>query len=111
MVRRLFIGAAMAGVLTLGIPTAMAFAQTDKAKQEAKQAGKDVKKAGKAAGQAAGQAAKHVDKAAKHTAKAVTRRVKGTTVTATCNDGTTFKGTSRRGACAGHRGVKSWGKA
>lgn len=107
MVRRLFLGAAMAGVLTLGIPTGIGFAQTDKAKQEAKQAGKDVKQAGKAAG----HAAKHVGKAAKHTAKAVTHRVTGTRVTATCNDGTTFTGTSRRGACAGHRGVKRWGKA
>lgn len=29
-------------------------------------------------------------------------------VTATCNDGTTFTGTSRSGACKGHQGVKAW---
>jgi len=29
-------------------------------------------------------------------------------VSATCNDGTTFTGTSRRGACHGHGGVQSW---
>src|SRR4051812_18820735 len=30
-------------------------------------------------------------------------------VTATCNDGTTWPGTSRRGACSGHRGVQAFG--
>ena len=30
------------------------------------------------------------------------------TVTATCKDGTTFSGTSKRGACSGHKGVKSF---
>lgn len=29
-------------------------------------------------------------------------------VTATCKDGTSFAGTSRRGACRGHGGVQSW---
>jgi hypothetical protein len=33
------------------------------------------------------------------------------TVTATCKDGTQFTGTSRSGACAGHKGVASWGAA
>jgi hypothetical protein len=33
------------------------------------------------------------------------------TVTATCKDGTSFSGTSRRGACAGHGGVQSYGTA
>jgi hypothetical protein len=32
-------------------------------------------------------------------------------VTATCKDGTTFSGATRSGACRGHGGVKSWGKA
>lgn len=32
-------------------------------------------------------------------------------VTATCKDGTDFSGTSRSGACKGHRGVASWGTA
>jgi hypothetical protein len=30
-------------------------------------------------------------------------------VTAICKDNTTFSGTSKRGACSGHHGVKSWG--
>ena len=30
-------------------------------------------------------------------------------VTATCNDGTTWSGRSRRGACSGHRGVQAFG--
>ena len=29
-------------------------------------------------------------------------------VTATCKDGTTFSGASKRGACSGHKGVKFW---
>ena len=29
-------------------------------------------------------------------------------VTATCNDGTTFSGVSKKGACSGHKGVKAW---
>ena len=32
-------------------------------------------------------------------------------VTATCNDGTTWSGTSRRGACSGHHGVQAFGTA
>ena len=31
-----------------------------------------------------------------------------TSVTATCKDGTDFSGTSRSGACRGHKGVASW---
>src|ERR1700733_449239 len=31
------------------------------------------------------------------------------TVTATCKDGTTFSGTTRKGACHGHKGVATWG--
>ena len=30
-------------------------------------------------------------------------------VTATCNDGTSFSGATRSGACRGHKGVQSWG--
>lgn len=33
------------------------------------------------------------------------------TVTASCKDGTSFSGTSRKGACAGHGGVQTWGTA
>lgn len=32
-----------------------------------------------------------------------------TMVTATCKDGTTFTGATRKGACSGHKGVKDWG--
>jgi hypothetical protein len=32
-------------------------------------------------------------------------------VTATCKDGTSFTGTSKKGACSGHKGVKTWGAA
>jgi len=32
------------------------------------------------------------------------------TVTATCKDGTTYTGKTKKGACAGHGGVKSWEK-
>lgn len=34
-----------------------------------------------------------------------------TSVTATCNDGTTFTGTTKQGACSGHKGVKDWAVA
>jgi hypothetical protein len=33
------------------------------------------------------------------------------TVTATCKDGTDYSGTTRSGACKGHKGVASWGTA
>ena len=32
-------------------------------------------------------------------------------VTAVCKDGTSFTGTSKKGACSGHKGVKEWGAA
>ncbi len=32
-------------------------------------------------------------------------------VTATCKDGTSFSGASKKGACSGHKGVKTWGDA
>jgi hypothetical protein len=35
--------------------------------------------------------------------------VQAATVTATCKDGTSFSGASRKGACQGHQGVQSWG--
>lgn len=34
-----------------------------------------------------------------------------TSVTAVCKDGTSFTGTSKKGACSGHKGVKEWGTA
>ena len=32
-------------------------------------------------------------------------------VAATCNDGTTYSGASKKGACSGHKGVKEWDAA
>jgi len=32
-------------------------------------------------------------------------------ITATCKDGTSWSGTTRRGACSGHRGVQTFGAA
>jgi len=78
------------------------------AKQDAKAAGQETKDAGKATAGAAKDAGKATAKATKRTARKVKHRVKGTTVTATCNDGTTYSGKSRKGACSGHRGVKAW---
>ena len=34
-----------------------------------------------------------------------------TSVKATCNDGTSFTGTTKQGACSGHKGVKVWSDA
>jgi hypothetical protein len=44
---------------------------------------------------------------AKPAPKAATANA-GETMSATCKDGTTFSGTTRRGACSGHGGVKDW---
>ena len=100
-----FISACMiAGLCAFASP---AMAQST-AKQDAKAAGQETKDAGKAAGDAAKDAGKATAKATKKTAKSVKHRVKGTTVTANCNDGTTYSGKSRRGACSGHGGVKAW---
>jgi len=32
-------------------------------------------------------------------------------ITATCKDGTSFSGDTKKGACSGHKGVKEWGDA
>jgi hypothetical protein len=61
-----------------------AVAQTTTTKQEAKKSGQ-------------------ATKAAPKTATA--------TVTATCKDGTTYSGKTKKGACSKHGGVKSWDKA
>ena len=100
-----FISACMiAGLCAFATPT---MAQST-AKQDAKAAGQETKDAGKATAGAAKDAGKATAKATKRTARKVKHRVKGTTVTATCNDGTTYSGKSRKGACSGHRGVKAW---
>jgi hypothetical protein len=105
MVRRFISVAVLAGFCAFSMP-AVGFAQTTEAKDDLKKAGNDVKKAGKATG----EAAKDVGKATKKGAKAAKRKVTGKTVAATCNDGTTYTGKTRTGACADHGGVKTWGK-
>jgi len=46
----------------------------------------------------------------KEGAKKVGNTVTGTTYKATCNDGTSYSGKTKDGACKDHGGVKSWGK-
>lgn len=115
MLKRVLVAAAIAGVCALGVP---ASAQTDEAKQDgkaaaqaAKDAGKAVGEAGKEVGKDAGEAGKDAGKTAKAGATTVKHRATGTRVTATCNDGTTYTGKTRKGACSAHGGVKTWGKA
>jgi hypothetical protein len=45
------------------------------------------------------------------TTKSATQAQSTGTVAATCNDGTSFTGAKRSGACRGHGGVQSWGAA
>jgi hypothetical protein len=100
-----FISACMiAGLCAFANP---AFAQTT-AKQDTKRAGEQVKDAGKDAGAAAKDAGKATAKATKKAAKSTKRHVKGTPYTASCKDGTTYSGKTRKDACAGHGGVKAW---
>jgi hypothetical protein len=42
---------------------------------------------------------------------AVTQGDTSASVTATCKDGTSFSGASKKGACSGHKGVKTWGSS
>ncbi|MDI1297850.1 hypothetical protein [Methylotenera sp.] len=41
-------------------------------------------------------------------AHAETPAATATSVSALCNDGTSFTGTTKQGACSGHKGVKAW---
>jgi hypothetical protein len=41
-------------------------------------------------------------------AHAETPAATAASVTALCNDGTSFTGTTKKGACSGHKGVKDW---
>ena len=75
------------------------------------------KTAAKATADGTTTAAKATAGAAKDTAKATDSGVKkaghavaGTTYKATCNDGTTYSGATKDGACAKNGGVKSWDK-
>jgi hypothetical protein len=60
-------------------------------------AGKTAKKARHGAGEAAGDVSKTAQKV-----------VHPTQYTASCNDGTTYKGRSKKNACKNHGGVSSW---
>ncbi|MBS0316728.1 MAG: hypothetical protein JSR49_06345 [Proteobacteria bacterium] len=42
------------------------------------------------------------------TAPAAGQAAPAATVTATCKDGTEYSGATRKGACKGHKGVKTW---
>src|SRR5438128_5003552 len=107
MLRELLVSSVIAGVLSLGIPTAATFAQqTTGASQDAKKAGKEAKKAGKEAGEATKDAAKatakgtrHAARATakgtKHVAKTVKRKLTPDTTTARCKDGTTQRGKTK----------------
>lgn len=44
-------------------------------------------------------------------AHAETPAAAAASVTASCNDGTSFTGTTKKGACSGHKGVKDWTSA
>lgn len=46
-----------------------------------------------------------------NTAFADTSVATAANVTASCNDGTSFTGTTKQGACSGHKGVKEWADA
>ena len=46
----------------------------------------------------------------KEGAKKVGNTVTGTTYKATCNDGTSYSGKTKDGACKDHGGLKSWDK-
>jgi hypothetical protein len=48
-------------------------------------------------------------KAAAKPAPAAAPMAAATPVSATCKDGSSYSGTSKRGACSGHGGVKTWG--
>jgi hypothetical protein len=87
-----------------------AYAQST-AKQDAKKAGQATKAAAKDTGEAAKDAGKATGKATVGAAKATKNAVAGNTVTATCKDGSTYTGKSKKGACSKHGGVKTWDKA
>jgi Protein of unknown function (DUF3761) len=61
-----------------------------------------------ALGQSAKAAKSAADTARKPAATASRPPAATAVVSATCNDGTLFSGTSRQGACSNHGGVKDW---
>ena len=99
-----------AGVLTIAltastIPTLAA--QGGDAKKTAQKAGQEAKGATKQAG----QAAKDAGKATKQAAESVLPNDAPKDATGQCTDGTYTTAASRRGACSGHGGVKTFATA
>ena len=84
------------------------FAQDSGAKDETKKAGQAAKEAGKDTADAAKHVGKATAKGTKKAGNAVKNAIVGDDVKATCNDGTTYTGRSREGACEKHGGVKVW---
>ncbi len=116
MVRKLFIGTAIASVLAFGMPTGM-FGQ-ESAKEHlkkagkatgeaAKETGKATKRVAKKTGQITKDAAKETGEGTKKAAKKLKHKMTPDTTSARCNDGTVQKGKTRTTACANHGGVKS----
>jgi hypothetical protein len=90
----------MATALTAGLCLAGPVSAQEAAKEGTKEGAKK-----------AGEAGKSVGEAGKTFGKAVgTGAVTGTTYKATCNDGTSYSGKTKDGACKDHGGVKSWDK-
>jgi uncharacterized protein HemX len=131
MIRKLLLGVAMAGALTLGLSGVTSAQEPTDAKQDAKKARKEAKAAGKETGEAAKDAAKATGKTVKSAAKktgqvtkdAAKETATGTkkaatnvkrkltphrphTTRATCKDGTVQTGRTKTTACAGHGGVQ-----
>jgi uncharacterized protein DUF3761 len=103
--RRVFSAMCVSGVLAFAVPAlAPIAAQTDKATTTAKQAGSKTKDAAKDAG----TAAKDAGKAAK---EAVLPADAPKDATGQCTDGTYTTAKTRKGACAGHGGVKMFATA
>ena len=91
--RKLISAFVIAAVCAVG---SAAIAQTTTAKQDATKSGQATKTAPKATGAAA---------------KGAGKATAAATLTATCKDGTTYTGKTKKGACSKHGGVKSWDKA
>ena len=134
MIRKLLLGVAISGALTLGLSGVTSAQEPGDAKQDAKKAREEAKAAGKETGEAAKDAAKATGKtvksaakktgqvtkdAAKETATGTKKAAKNVkrkltphkphkphTTRATCKDGTVQTGRTKTTACADHGGVQ-----
>jgi len=116
MFRTLLTASAIAGVLTLGIPTGAA-ALTNGAQNPVKKVGKATKEAGKATakgtkeavkttGEVTSDAAKKTATETKNAGKTVEGAARPDAVSARCKDGKVHTGKTKAEACAGHGGIK-----